>query len=72
MVVWRRECERAKCSCRQAELPCTDLCGCCDIGESYDNAEQLNPVNSVNEEENEELEDDEEDDEMFILTRPVC
>ena len=52
--------DTGRCTCRKAELTCTDLCGCCDIGETCSNAEQLNIAA------NEEDEEDDQEDEVSM------
>ena len=60
------QCHTDKCTCRKGELECTDMCGCCDIGETCDNAEQVKAVNMHTDEVDDELQDDAEDEEIFI------
>ena len=60
------KCHSDRWTCRKAELKCTDMCDCCDIGEIRDNAEQVKAVNMYTDEEDKELQDDEEVEEMFI------
>ena len=60
----KTKCESNRCTCRKAGLSCTDICGCCDIGEACDNAEQLSVSCTINNED-EDGEDDLEDGEMF-------
>ena len=56
----KTRCDTGRCTCRKAELTCTDLCGCCDIGETCSNAEQLNIAA------NEEDEEDDQENEVSM------
>ncbi|MGH0149169.1 UNVERIFIED_CONTAM: hypothetical protein FKN15_016069 [Acipenser sinensis] len=47
----KTRCQTARYTCQKAELSCTDICGCSDIGEVCDNMEQANPVHEEEEEE---------------------
>ena len=53
------KCETDKFTCSKAELECTDMCGCCDIREICDNAEQVKAINMHTDGEDEKLQDDE-------------